>query len=57
MNVPTVAVAKVERLYDFEVQLQKVEFVLFISQQPLRVAAYYEGSGPKVYVLDVIIKL
>ena len=29
----------------------------FTSQQPLRVAACYEGSGPEVYASDIIIQL
>ena len=44
-------------LQDFEFPLRKVEFMFFSSQLPLRVAACYEGPGPKLYDLDVIIQL
>ena len=55
--MPTMAQARVKRHWLFEFQLRKVEFVFFTSQQPLRVVACYEGSGPKVYALDIIIQL
>ena len=31
--------------------------LFFTSQQPLRAADCYEGSGPEVYTLNVIIQL
>ena len=47
-------------LRTFNFNFEKVGFVfvcIFTSQQPLRVAACYEGSDPEVYALDVVIQL
>ena len=46
-------------LQDFKFQLRKVEFIFFFftAQHPLRMAAWCEGSGSEVQVLDVIISL
>ena len=43
--MPTQVLSNVDRLKHCEFQLRNVEFVFSTSQQLLRVAACYEGSG------------
>ena len=61
MDVLTIAVAEVADSKALNFNFEKLNsfffFFFFTSQQPLRLVACYESSGPKVYVLDVIIQL